>query len=119
MSSSLFIRIIGGVFGGAIGTFVSGHIYDYFNRNEQPPQNQPPENYEHKIKDAKTFEDILNIQINEHLNNQSIKNNYEYDNEYGNTIKIDIEKPEDTFINDALYDNAFYDFYTIIGRDNR
>jgi hypothetical protein len=117
MSSALFIRIIGGVFGGAIGTYVSGHIYDYFNRNRQPMP--PPEKYEPKIKDAKTFEEILNIQVNEHINNQSVKNNYEYDNEYGNTFNINIEKTENTFINDALYDCNFYDFYAIVGRDNQ
>jgi len=119
MSSALIIRIIGGVCGGAIGTYISGHIYDYLNRNRQPiPQKPlpPPEKYELKFKDAKSFEEILNIQVNEYINNQNGKNDYEYDNEQGNTFNIKVEVPEETYINDALYDCNFYDFYASIGR---
>lgn len=122
MSSALFIRIIGGVFGGAIGTYVSGHIYEYFNRNRQSPQIQSmpsPEKYEPKFKDAKTFEEILSIQVNELMNKQDVKHDYDYDNEQGNTFNIKIEQPETTIINDALYDCNLYDFYAIVGRDNR
>lgn len=118
MSSALFIRIVGGVLGGAIGTYISGNIYDYYNK-KKPSQIQPPEKYEPIIKDAKTFEEILNIQVNEHKNNQSVNNNYDYDNEYGNIFNINNEKTEDTYINDALYDCTFYDFYSIIGRDKQ
>ena len=122
MSSALFIRIIGGVFGGAIGTYVSGHIYDYFNRNSQPPQIQPmssPEKPETKFKDVKTFEEILNNQVNEHINIKRAKNDYDYDNEQGNTFNIKIEPPKEVYINDALYDCNFYDFYAIVGRDKQ
>lgn len=94
MSSALFISIIGGVFGGAIGIYLSGHIYDYFNKNRQPiPQikesTQPPL-YESKYKDAKSFEEILNIQIGDHISNKIETENvkYEYDNEHGNTFEF-------------------------------
>jgi hypothetical protein len=122
MSSALIIRIIGGVCGGAIGTYISGHIYDYLNRNRQPiPQKPlpPPEKYESKFKEAKTFEEILNNQVNEYINNQNSKNDYEYDNEEGNTFNINIKKTEETYVNDTLYDCNFYDFYAIVGRDNQ
>lgn len=105
MSSALFIRIIGILFGGTIGTYISGHIYNYFNRNIQQPQIQPPEKYELKSIDE---EELLNILDNEHINNQIIKNNYEYDNEHGNIININIEKIEDTVINNPLYECSFY-----------
>ena len=121
MSSALIIRIIGGVFGGAIGTYISGHIYDYLNRNRQPIPQKPlptPEKYESKFKDAKSFEEILSIQVNEYINNQNGKNDYEYDNEHGNTFNINVKKKDETCVNDALYDCNFYDFYTIISRDN-
>ncbi len=131
MSSALFIRIIGGVFGGAIGTYISGHIYDYFNRTRQPiPQikepSQPPP-YESKYKDVKSFEEILNIDIGQHISNtlETKKVNYEYDNEHGNTFEFtnaEIKEEQDAiFINDALYDNSyedFYRFYIELGREN-
>lgn len=117
MSLSLFIRIVGGVLGGAIGTYISGNIYDYYNK-KKPTQIQPPEKYDTIIKDVKTFEEILNSQVNEHKNNQSVKNNYDCDNnKHGNIFNNNIEKTEDIYINDALYDCTFYDFYSIIGRD--
>lgn len=126
--SSVSFRIIGGVFGAAIGTYFSGIIYDYlYNKHKQNvPQIQnktnPPQPYENKIKNAQTFEDILHIQVNEHLKQQQTKpTNYEYDNEQGNTFNIIIEKsaeyPEENYINDTLYDNSYYDYYVQIGRE--
>jgi len=124
MSSAFVIRIIGGVCGGDIGTYVSGKIYDYIYNKPQlsPPQIEPPKNFETKIKDAKSFEaklplveEILNIQIQEHIDNGN-KYNYEYDNEHGNTIKIhkpEVEK-EVKLVNDALYDNSYEDYLTFI-----
>jgi len=126
MSSSLVIRIIGGVCGGAIGTYISGKIYDYIYNK---PQLEPPKNFETKIKDAKSVEaklplveaklplveEILNIQIQEHIDNGN-KYNYEYDNEHGNTIQIknpEVEK-EVKNINNALYDNSYEDYFTLI-----
>ena len=130
MSSALFIRIVGGVFGGAIGTYISGHIYDYFNKNRQPiPQikehSQPPQ-YESKYKNVKSFEEILNIDIGQHISKQfeTEKINYEYDNEHGNTFEFknagEKEEQDANYVNDALYDNAyddFYRFYVEIGRE--
>lgn len=124
MSSAFVIRIIGGVCGGAIGTYVSGKIYDYIYHKPQlsPPQIEPPKIFETKIKDAKSFEaklplveEILNIQLQEHIDNGN-KYNYEYDNEHGNTIQIckpEVEK-EVKLVNDALYDNSYEDYFTFI-----
>lgn len=125
MSSSLVIRIIGGVCGGAIGTYVTGQIYDYvYNKPQLPPPQppEPPKNFESKFKDVKSFEaklplveEILNIQIKEQIDNGN-KYDYEYDNEHGNTIEFKniIEKQETKFINDALYDNNFDDYFELI-----
>jgi hypothetical protein len=120
MSSSLVIRIVGGVFGGAIGTYLSGRIYEYFNKNIQPiPQIKEPSHhspYESKYKDVKSFEEILKIDIGQHINNtlEEKKINYEYDNEHGNTFefKNTIDKEEKvTLQNNTLYDNSYDDFY--------
>lgn len=131
MSSALVIRIIGGVFGGAVGTYLTGYIYDYFNKIRQPiPQIKEPKQpfpYESKYNNVKSFEEILNIQIGEHISNQldNQKNNYEYDNEYGNVFEFNnsgLRDEETTFINDALYDNSYEDFYQLyilVGRDNK
>ena len=59
MSSALVIRIIGGVCGGAIGTYISGKIYDYINRKPQLPL-PPPETtkkIETKLEKVKSFEE--------------------------------------------------------------
>lgn len=117
--SALFIRIIGGVFGGTIGTYLSGYIYDYFNKNRQPiPQIKPPEIYKPKYQDAKSFEEILNIQIEE--KNTKVEDEI-FDDKYDDNIsepKIkninSSFKLEDVnFMNDALYDNSYEDFYQI------
>ena len=119
---SLVIRIIGGVCGGAIGTYVTGQIYDYIYKRPQqlpPSPPEPPKKFESKIKDAKSFEEILNIQVQELIDNGN-KNTYEYDNEHGNTIKFRkpvnniLEEEETRFVNDALYDNNFDDYFTLL-----
>jgi hypothetical protein len=114
MSSSLVIRIVGGVCGGAIGTYISGKIYDYFNSRPQinsPETNHQIPYYENKIKDAKSFEEILQIQVKEQIENCN-KYDYEYDNEYGNTVEI--KEKEIMFVNDAIYDNNYIDYYSLL-----
>ena len=114
MSSALVIRIIGGVCGGAIRTYISGKIYDYINRKPQlplPPP-EPTKKFETKLENVKSFEEILNIQIQEYIDNGN-KNNYEYDNEHGNTVTIKNTK-ETVFVNDALYDNNYIDYYSLL-----
>jgi hypothetical protein len=118
MSSSLVIRIIGGVCGGAIGTYVSGKIYDYIYNGPQQivvasPPPSPPKKHEFKFKDAKSFEDIYKIQLKEEIDNMN-KYNYEYDNEHGNTVEI--KEKNNKFANDS-FDNDFA-FLTALGRDN-
>ncbi len=125
MSASLVIRILGGVLGSLAGTYVSGHIYDYFNRNmrtlPQIKSHEKPvsDHYDSKIIHAKSFEEILNIELNEASKNQTMKVNklkYEYDNEHGNALEIEVEQPDDIVINDTLYDCNYFDFYQIVGR---
>jgi hypothetical protein len=122
MSSPLIIRIFGGVFGGAIGTYISGRIYDFLYIRPQPPLTQPPltqppltqpSTHQNK-KEIKSFEQILENKV-------KTTNDYEYDNEYGNTIDFNYKKEDETiFINDALYDNSFFDFYeSLFSYENR
>ena len=114
MSTALVIRIIGGVCGGAIGTYVSGKIYDFiYSKPQLPPcPPEPPKKFENRIKEAKSFEEILNIQVQEHIHNGN-KYTYEYDNEHGNTVTIKNTK-ETVFVNDALYDNNYIDYYSLL-----
>jgi hypothetical protein len=125
MSSALFIRIVGGVFGGAIGTYISGYIYGYFNKKRQPipqikEQSQPPQ-YESKYKHVKSFEEILNIDIGQHISKEleTEKINYEYDNEHGNTFEFknagEKEKEED--VANTSYED-YYRFYIQLYRDD-
>ena len=122
MSSALVIRIIGGVCGGAIGTYISGKIYDYLNKKDKPllknTSEVETELYNKTvIQDEITFEDILNKEIKEQLERAS-KYNYEYDNEHGNTVDIKIVEEETvkecTFINDAIYDGTYLDCYSLL-----
>ncbi len=121
MSSALIIRIIGGVCGGAIGTYLTGRIYDYFSKSRKPipqikKQDQPPPPYEIKYQEVKSFEEILNIDIGKHISKQleTGKVNYEYDNEHGNTFESKNTGNKDknvNFTNNVLHDNSYEDFY--------
>jgi hypothetical protein len=110
MSSTLVIRIIGGVCGGAIGSYISAKIYDYVY-NKPQIQLSPLKKYNCKFKDAKSFEEIYKIQLKEQIDNAD-KYNYEYDNEHGNNVEI--TEKNNRFIND----NDDYTFLTALGRDN-
>ena len=114
MSSTLVIRIVGGVCGGAIGSYISGKIYDYvYNKPQIQPS--PPKKYELKFKDAKSFQEIYKIQVNE-LKEQIYnvdKYNYEYDNEHGNTVEI--REKNNIYINN---NDDECTFLTALGRDN-
>ena len=114
MLTSLVVRIIGGVCGEELATYISDKIY--YNK-PQSPIPQITEKFENIIKDTKIFEEISNIQIQEYIDNLN-KYNYEYDNEHGNTIQIrKIEKnnteKELKFVNDDLYDDYFHTFIFI------
>ena len=132
--SSLAIRIIGGVCGGAIGTYVSGKIYDYvYNKKEIENTNsitktksnvnildeKYDKKYENKISNVKSFEELLNIQIMEQLrNNKERIINYEYDNEHGNTIEINPHNLDtDNKENVNNYDISFESFYRALCRE--
>ena len=109
--SLIAIRLIGGVLGGAIGTYVSGKIYDYIYK-PKPQIKDDKENEANvliireiieqpKPLKPKTFEEIM-LDIRE-----KNKHGYEYDNEPGNDGIIN----KNIIINDAIYDNNFRDDY--------
>ncbi len=130
-STSLFIRIFGGVFGGAIGTYISGKIYEFIygkknnplityknnttNITKPPSIIHPDELSYNKFKNAKTFSDILEIELKEHISNTN-KYNYDYDNEHGNTVDIIEEKYEE--INEDNDFEDYYSFFSAIAREN-
>ena len=99
--SAIAIRLIGGVLGGAIGTYVSGKMYDYIYTKKPEPINQ-----EKVIEPPKSFEEILYNSVKameekppEHNDiNPSV---YPYETNYHKKI----------FVNDAIYDNNFHDDY--------
>lgn len=125
--SNLIIRIIGGVCGGAIGLYISGQIYDKLYNNKPPKllKNTSPaeislsqKDNENKAKDISSFENILNIQIQEIQTNNINDNNLNLKNDTVNIspIIVNNNKNEELYINDAIYDNTYYDFYIKIGR---
>ena len=125
MSTSLVIRIIGGVCGGAIGTFVSGKIYEFIRKNKIPSASleepSEPLKYESKINNAKSFEEILNIQLeNETINQEEVE--FKIKDKFAikepiliSHIEINeptIEVRENIYINDTLYDNYYIDYFS-------
>ena len=92
MSTSLVIKIFGGVCGGIIGTYVSKQFYEYYSIYINPlPQ----------IKLSK-------LEINENSPMKVNKQNYDYDNEHGNSIEYNIEE--------TVSDYSYFDFYEMVGR---
>lgn len=112
--SALAIRIIGGVFGGAIGTFISGQIYDYFNKPvKKIEQQSPPKQFDTKFQDVKSFEEIVAIELCEQENNKPSEHEHLYiDINLCTDIENDNEH-ENLFINDAIYDNTYIDYYSL------
>jgi hypothetical protein len=114
--SALVVRIIGGVCGGAIGTFISGQIYDYIynkpvKKVEQP---NPPQHFESKFQHVKSFEEILNIELREPENNNPLRNEKDaYIIEIINNNNENDNKDEKLFINDAIHDNTYIDYYSL------
>ncbi|MFY7728055.1 MAG: hypothetical protein ACOVRN_00910 [Flavobacterium sp.] len=111
MSAVFFIRIIGGVFGGTLGAYVSGKLYDYMYKQTQPL--------------AVTFDDLFQRQIRQQIELAKQSDIYDYDREEGNQLPTESSLSKKTAIeynpsavNDALYDNDFEDYYIFIGREN-
>lgn len=112
--AALAIRIIGGAVGGAIGTFIGDKIYKYIKREA------PPKQLENNSQDLKSFQDLLNIKLNETFNNTNceekdnknevieINSNKDIQPEFDFEIEI-----ENFFINDAIYDNNYVDYYSL------
>lgn len=61
------------------GTCISKKIYNMYNTQNFK--------YESIINKTKSFEEILDIQTKEYIQNIN-KYNYDYDNEHGNTVEI-------------------------------
>lgn len=128
--SGLVIRIIGGVCGGAIGTFISGQIYDYIKKNKLPSPSleEPtiPPKYESKIDEAKTFMDILNIEMETQLTSNEdqekvLKSKDKFAIKKNKNVHIEFNEPneepnndirENIYTNDAIYDNYYLDYFT-------
>lgn len=107
MSAVFFIRIIGGVFGGALGTYLSGKLYDYMYKYQRT---------------AITFDDLFQRQIRQQIELSDI---YDYDREEGNHHATDLLSSSSlTNMSDELItnippdENDFSDYYIFIGREN-
>lgn len=112
--SALAIRIIGGVIGGAIGTFISDKIYKYMYIKSK--ESYPAKQIDNTLQKAKSFEEILNIEFNKQSNNNVYQEDGNKIKDINLNIDIDIEndnKNEKIFINDALYDNNYIDYYSL------
>lgn len=110
--SGIAIRIIGGF----IGVIISGRLYDHFtNKYNKIDCNNKIDYKKVEIKENKYFENILKEALETEINDKNDENDM-------NEIKIsDINElneinEEKIFINDALYDNSYYDCYILIGR---
>jgi hypothetical protein len=115
--SGIFIRILGG----AIGVIISGQLYDYYNRqtnkNIQYKHNLDIElekdkntntNTTLEYKKDKFYKEIESILIKE------LELELEPEPEKKNN---DVAEQENVFVNDAIYDCSYYDYYFIIGRE--
>jgi hypothetical protein len=115
--SALAIRIIGGVLGGAIGTFISDKIYHFIYRPvKKLEQQSPPKQFDTKFQDVKSFEEIVTIELHEQQNNTPSRDEEHEHITIDTDVYIDIEnenESENLFINDAIYDNTYIDYYTL------
>lgn len=130
------IRIVGVVVGGTIGGYLSGVIGTYINNKNKKPikdnkPNIPPIILDKDISDIKinSFDDLLKKEIEiqsaqNELNNKIEKNSdNNYDNYYKEYCEILENEKNDSeqeteilFINDAIYDNDFYDYILLIAK---
>ena len=131
------IRIAGIIIGGTLGGYISGKIGEYiYNKKNKFPQienkieiNQIPVSSDDDKKKIKSFEDLLNKEIKKQSNHENINNNdTESDNndtESNNYFKNYLEALENEkklkekemlFINDAIYDNDYYDCIFLIAK---
>jgi hypothetical protein len=131
------IRIAGVIIGGTLGGYISGKIGEYIYNKKKIPQidnsieiNQIPVSSTDKKK-IKSFEDLFDKEIknqseqeiinqnkNEHKNDfKSESDNYfdEYLKALENENKK-IKEKELLFINDAIYDNDYYDYILLVAK---
>lgn len=131
------IKIAGIIIGGTIGGYLSGKFGEYFYGDNKKKIPQIDTNKEIKqipinsSKDEKitTFEELINREIK----NQNNPNNNDYDEisdynlmcdiynkEYLNILKKENKKiqkeKEILFINDAIYDNDYYDYILLVAK---
>ena len=133
------IRIAGVIIGGTLGGYISGKIGEYIynnNKDKKIPKidnkieiNQIPVSSSDDNKKTKSFEDLLNREIKIQSEQDLIIDNYkkkpeqiELDNYYLDYLKALEEEnkhskeKEILFINDAIYDNDFYDYILLVSR---
>lgn len=115
--SVLAIRIIGGVLGGTIGTIIGDKIYKYIYVKRE--QSYTPKQIENKFDNVKSFQELMDIKLNESLNSTDSEENQNEENEnkirdINYDIDVDIEdENESLFVNDAIYDNNYIDYYSL------
>lgn len=88
--SIVAIRIVGGICGAFIGTYFSGKIHDYLN-NKKEIKDITKINKTKEIKDVKSFEELLNLEIDRQI----------------------IKQP-----NDKINDTSYFDLYTDLFSSN-
>ncbi len=117
--SGIFIRILGG----AIGVIISGQLYDYYNR-----QTNKNIQYKHNLDIELKKDKNTNTNTNMNTNLEYKKDKFykeiesilikepepEPESEKNNN---DVTEQENVFVNDAIYDCSYYDYYFIIGRE--
>jgi hypothetical protein len=120
MTTSLVFRFIGGILGGVVGCYIYNYWCNVFE--QKLPLIKTVEiqtddiNTPSKIKHHKSFDTLSSNSNNDNTNNTiqvvdivltTPNSEYEYDNEYGNTLKINAN---------SLYDSGHLTFYQIVGR---
>lgn len=127
------IKVIGVIIGGTIGGIVSGRIGNYINakpKSQSQSQSQPHfpsqslPNSDDNLKNEpkyKNFEEMVQkkyeLELEKNISESNVETSVDalyqlYSSE--KTDEINDELVESSFTNDALYDNNFYDYYTLM-----
>lgn len=131
------LRIVGVIVGGTLGGYISGKIGEYiYNKKNKLPQidnsieiNQIPVSSSNEKKKINTFEDILNREVNTQIDKNNTNTNTNtnkiesdsdvYFNDYLKALedeKKKLQEKELLFINDAIYDNNYYDYILLVAK---
>lgn len=128
------LRIVGIVVGGTLGGYISGKIGEYINNKKKPQIENKPisqdiknpniSNNEIKVNYPKinSFDDLLKreieLQKEEQINQSEQVNPDSYYLDYIKALEIELEKQEEEklFVNDAIYDGDFYDYFILLSK---